>query len=101
MTHINPHWEYLMSADWAFDPSSRTIKDAEGTVIAQCPTSESKTIDPQWNGWILAAAPDLLCALDSILHLLEVHASHIYYRDSEVTYADDMIKKATGEHLEV
>lgn len=100
MTYVDPHWEYLLSARWTYDPSSRVIRDAEGNFVAQCPASVPNSIDPEWNGWILAAAPQLLGALDSILHLLEVHASGVYYHDDEVAYADDIVKKATGEHLE-
>ncbi|WP_166831829.1 hypothetical protein [Thalassoroseus pseudoceratinae] len=89
-----------MWSRWTYDQSSRLIHDANGKIIVRCTEPAIDGVDPEWNAWILAAAPELLAALDSILHLLEVHASHIYYRDSEVTYADYIVKKATGKHLE-
>lgn len=100
MTYIDPHWEYLMSARWTYDQSSHLIQDTNGKVIVRCNEPAIDGIDPEWNAWVLAAAPELLHVLDSILHLLETHASHVYYRDFEVTYADYIVKKATGEHLE-
>ncbi|MCA9068799.1 MAG: hypothetical protein KDA84_07750 [Planctomycetaceae bacterium] len=88
-----------MEVEWSYDSKTRRIiNKGNGLPIADCKLSGPSNPHPQdWNGWLLAAAPDLLRSLDNVLRLLECHAPDIYERNDSVARADDAVKKATGE----
>lgn len=47
------------------------------------------------NAKLIAAAPDLLNALDAVMRSYERYCPERYYKDDNVALADDAIKKAT------
>lgn len=97
MSTFSPQWEHVVSSTWTYDPVRRVVETANGDIVADLSSNGLSAQPVEWNGLLIAAAPNLFGALDSILHLLETHASGVYYRDAEVTYADDTFKKALGE----
>lgn len=99
MKHIyrDSHWGFLMEADWSYDPKTHQIV-TQSVPIANCDfVGPFDHLPTHWNGWLLAAAPDLLRSLDDILRLLKHYAPEVYYRNDAVARADDAFKKATGE----
>jgi hypothetical protein len=87
-------WKTAIAFDRAY---IRNIKDAQGEIIAQIPDWEDGLAETTANARLMAAAPDLLAALQGLIQYF-IDPSWDDYGDTETMQAARAaIAKATGD----
>ena len=94
LNHSITPWKTAIAFDRAY---IRNIKDAQGEIIAQIPDWEDGLAETTANARLMAAAPELLAALQGMIEYF-IEGSIDDYSDTETMQAARAaIAKATGD----